>query len=143
MLTFASRLVDEFPITVENFSRCLAFAIRTISRLHTRIAHEWFNYALPEAVLLLQCIRTAVGDAPEPQIPLRIHYARTIPAARSAPDSNLGSIGPELHHGKVSIRRSYYSSYICISVVYGPSHVMLRLGPPCTRWFPFSFRFTF
>ena len=82
-------------------------------------------------------IRTAVGNAPEPQFPLRIHYTCTIPAAQSAPDANLGSNGPELYHGKVSIHRSYSSSYICSSVVYGPPHVMLRLGPPCTCRSPF------
>ena len=64
------------------------------------------------------------------EFPLRIHYAFTIPAAQSAPDANLGSNGPELHHGKVSIRRSYSSSYICSSVVPDLPHVILRLGPP-------------
>ena len=78
-----------------------------------------------------------VGNTPEPQFPLHIHYACTIPAAQSALDANLGSNGPELYHSKVSIRRSYSSSYICSSVVYGPPHVMLRLGPPCTRRSPF------
>ena len=88
-------------------------------------------------------IRTAEGNAPEPQFPLRIHYACTIPTAQSALDANLGSNGPELYHGKVSIRRSYSSSYICSSVVYGPPHVILCLGPPCTHQSPFSFLFTF
>ena len=37
--------------------------------------------------VLLVIVRTAVGNAPEPQFPLRIHYAFTIPAAQSAPDA--------------------------------------------------------
>ena len=84
-----------------------------------------------------------VGNTPEPQFPLHIHYAFMIPAAQSAPDANLRSNRPELYHSKVSIRRSYSSSYICSSVVYGPPHVILCLGPPCTRQSPFSFLFTF
>ena len=73
----------------------------------------------------LGSIRTMVGNAPEPQFPLHIHYACTIPTAQSAPDANLGSNGPELYHGKVSIRRSYSSSYIYTVTQKTGSHLAI------------------